>query len=92
MAQVTRSAWSAVTGIVLWESAKDQLQTRKGRILRFSRKTPMSFKPPADMVNGLCYETPSDGEVRVHIVRDGKAVDYFDCTESDLGFSRRNPC
>jgi hypothetical protein len=46
----------------------------------------MSFKPPADMTNGLCYETPSDGEVRVHIVRNGIAVDYFDCTEADLGF------
>ena len=51
----------------------------------------MPFEPPADMTNGLCYETPSDGVVRVHVVREGSAVSHFDCSESDLGFLAWTP-
>ena len=46
----------------------------------------MPYEPPAELENGLDYETLADGAVRIHMVRDRVEVGYLDCAESNLGF------
>jgi hypothetical protein len=46
----------------------------------------MPYEPPAELEDGLDYETLADGAVRIHMVRDRVEVGYLDCAESNLGF------
>jgi hypothetical protein len=46
----------------------------------------MPYEPPAELENGLDYETLADGTVRIHMIRDRVDVGYLDCAESNLGF------